>query len=235
PTYPPSRLVDILRLAEPTAWLEIAAAGPPPPAVEDYIRESAADGTLLCRVVLPGGEPDQTDPSDLTDPSDALPTVGPDDIAYVAFTSGSTGVPKGILGRHGPLSHFLPWQCGRFGLTTDDRYSMLSGLAHDPLQRDIFTPLCTGGTLIAPPAEDVLTPGRLAAWAARERISVAHLTPAMAQLLTETTAGADVPVLTSLRYVLLVGDVLTRLDVERIGRLAPSATCVNLYGSTETQ
>jgi amino acid adenylation domain-containing protein len=237
PTYPPARLVDILRLAAPTAWLEIAAAGPPPPAVEEYIRESAAAGTLLCRQLLPGGGPDPTDP---TDPSDALPTVGPDavgpdDLAYVAFTSGSTGIPKGILGRHGPLSHFLPWQCERFGLTADDRYSMLSGLAHDPLQRDLFTPLCTGGTLIAPPAEDVLTPGRLAAWAARERISVAHLTPAMAQLLTETTAGTDAPVLTALRYVLLVGDVLTRLDVERIGRLAPAATCVNLYGSTETQ
>ena len=234
PTYPSNRLVDILRLAQPKAWLEIAAAGPPPAAVEEHLHESAIAGTLLCRQVLPGGGPNQTDLSDPTDPS-ALPTLGPDDLAYLAFTSGSTGVPKGILGRHGPLSHFLPWQCERFGLTAEDRYSMLSGLAHDPLQRDLFTPLCTGGTLIAPPAEDVLTPGRLATWAARERITVAHLTPAMAQLLTETTAAGDKPVLTALRYVLLVGDVLTRLDVERIGRLAPLATCVNLYGSTETQ
>ena len=46
------------------------------------------------------------------------------------------------------------------------------------------------------------------------------------------TAAAPVP---SLRYVFLVGDVLTRLDVDRLRRLAPGVTCVNLYGSTETQ
>jgi acyl carrier protein len=58
----------------------------------------------------------------------------------------------------------------------------------------------------------------------------------MAQLLTEPAAGGTPSAaLPALRYVLLVGDVLTRLDVERIGKLAPRATCVNLYGSTETQ
>ena len=73
--------------------------------------------------------------------------VGADHVAVLGFTSGSTGLPKGILGRHGPLSHFLPWQCAHFGLTEKDRFSMLSGLAHDPLQRDLFTPLYLGATI----------------------------------------------------------------------------------------
>ena len=68
---------------------------------------------------------------------------------------------------------------------------------------------------------------------AREGVTVAHLTPAMAQLLTERPAGGARIEAPSLRRVLLVGDALTRLDVARIRALAPRVTCVNLYGSTE--
>ena len=120
--------------------------------------------------------------------------VGPDDLALLAFTSGSTGTPKGIEGRHGPLSHFLPFQQERFGLGDGDRYSLLSGLSHDPLHRDIFTPLAFGATICVPDPEKVGTAGWLAAWMNEERITVANLTPAMVQLLVQTgPTAADAP------------------------------------------
>ncbi|MFC1975077.1 AMP-binding protein, partial [Chloroflexota bacterium] len=50
-------------------------------------------------------------------------------MACLSFTSGSTGKPKAIMGRHGSLSHFLPWQETRFKLSAADHFCMLSGLA----------------------------------------------------------------------------------------------------------
>ena len=233
PAYPAARLAAILRLAAPRAWLGLAAAGAPPPAVESCL--AAAGGA---RLELPAGgrEAVLACLADLSAPAAPVrAAVGPDDPAVLGFTSGSTGVPKGIVGRHGSLSHFLPWQCRRFELDAGDRFSLLSGLAHDPLQRDLFTPLYLGAAIVVPDPEDVAVAGRLAAWMARAGITVAHLTPAMAQLLTEPPAAGENTTVPSLRRVLLVGDALTRRDVARIRALAPGATCVNLYGSTETQ
>ncbi|HXU46381.1 MAG TPA: amino acid adenylation domain-containing protein [Thermoanaerobaculia bacterium] len=230
PAHPPARLVDCLRLAEPRGWIELGAAGSVPAAV----RAALADLGVASRIALPAA-PEA--PRDLDGwPSGPVGVaLGPDDAAYVAFTSGSTGAPKGIVGRHGPLTHFLPWQERTFGFTAADRYSLLSGLAHDPLQRDLFTPLQTGAAICVPDPAEIAIPGRLAQWLARERVTVAHLTPAMGQVLTERSPGDERLELPDLRYAFFVGDVLTRRDVARLAALAPNATAINYYGSTETQ
>ncbi len=219
PAYPPSRLIDCLEIAQPRLTLQIPAAGELPTVLQEYV-----DLSDSCRLEL------QLDSMQQYATSDPTVTVEPDDLAYVAFTSGSTGKPKGIKGTHRPLSHFLQWHCQTFGLSESDKFSMLSGLSHDPLLRDIFTPLSLGATLCIPSQQDMETPGQLADWMRRERVSIAHLTPAMAQLLTTNTESKT----TDLRYLFFGGDVLTQQDLRRIRNFAFQATCVNFYGATET-
>jgi amino acid adenylation domain-containing protein len=242
PAYPAARLIDIVRVARPRAWLEMAAAASPPPALTAAVAELPD----CLRLRLPPWPACGVRGGPLAGSPESDPEVacGPESLAYIAFTSGSTGMPKGVLGRHGPLSHFLPWQTAELGLHGDDRFSLLSGLSHDPLQRDLFTPLFLGAAICVPDPAEILGAGRLAAWMREARVSIAHLTPAMGQLLTESAAGGGAgerpdgsppPPLDDLRFVLLVGDVLTRRDVDRLQRLAPRVTVVNLYGSTETQ
>ncbi|MEP7008813.1 MAG: amino acid adenylation domain-containing protein [Acidobacteriota bacterium] len=240
PAYPAERIVAMLDLAEPRAFVRLEAAGPLPPEVDEWLARAGA-----IRVDLPAGgaaavlESLPVAEESAESPGSETIEIGPDDPALVAFTSGSTGQPKGIVGRHGPLSHFLPWQCAEMALSESDVFSLLSGLAHDPLQRDLFTPLSLGAAIAVPDPSDIATPGRLAAWMAERGVSVAHLTPAMGQLIAESaelSASRGVPVaVPSLRRALLVGDALTRLDVARLERIAPNLTCINLYGSTETQ
>jgi amino acid adenylation domain-containing protein len=231
PAYPASRLVEMIEQAEPRAWVGLEAAGAVPEPVAAWLTAHRRP-----RLDLPGGG-GQAALAHLARFAGHRPewTAGPDDLACISFTSGSTGRPRGILGLHGSLSHFLPWFCATFGLGADDRVTLLSGLAHDPLQRDIFTSLYLGATIVVPDPAEIGIAGRLAAWMNRERVTVANLTPAFAQLLTEPSPEGGTTQVPSLSRVLLIGEALSRLDVSRLRALAPQVTCFNLYGSTETQ
>ncbi|MFI8399402.1 amino acid adenylation domain-containing protein [Streptomyces sp. NPDC085463] len=229
PSYPADRIADCLAVARPNAFLQLEGAGAVPLAVD-----SALQGhSLRCRFELPSRLEDARHlvPKG-AEPAEAV-RVGPRDCAYVAFTSGSTGKPKGIRGAHGSLTHFVPWMVETFGLRETDRYSLLSGISHDPLHREVFTPLVTGATICVPDRLDVETPGRLAQWFRTAQVSVSHMTPPMARLFDQlSVAPGTLPLL---ERVFFLGDTLTSRDVRAVTRMAGSATCVNLYGSTETQ
>lgn len=167
-------------------------------------------------------------PGDLTSVA-----VNADDIAYGFFTSGTTGKPKGILTHHVPLVHFVDWHAERHGFTSDERFSLLSGLGHDPVLRDVMTPLSVGATLCIPEQSLILDPARLVDWMNRERISVCHLTPALGELIAIGCEMRD-DHLDHLKWLYFGGDVLSKKVSQRLRNVASRASQVNFYGATET-
>ncbi|KAL3233803.1 L-2-aminoadipate reductase [Nakaseomyces bracarensis] len=242
PAYPPARQTVYLDVAKPKGLIVIRAAGQLDQLVEDYIVNEL---DVISRVpsiaiqengnveggVLPGTSDDVFKPFfNLKDTRTGV-VVGPDSNPTLSFTSGSEGIPKGVLGRHFSLAYYFSWMAKQFNLSEKDKFTMLSGIAHDPIQRDMFTPLFLGAQLYVPTQDDIGTPGRLAEWMGKYGCTVTHLTPAMGQLLT---AQATTP-FPDLHHAFFVGDILTKRDCLRLQTLAENCNIVNMYGTTETQ
>jgi len=227
PAYPAARTSDYLRIAQPKGWFQLEGSGELP----DELLSCLDSLAMRCRMNVPQTKAEILQCLAAYANTDPATIVTADDPAYVAFTSGSTGEPKGVVCRHGPTTHFLPWQKDAFQLSEADRFAMLSGLAYSHLHRDVFTALSLGATLHIPNPSAARSPEYLIDWLERNAITVLHLTPALGQLLL-TSSDAR---LLSVRRVFFGGDVLTPEMVASIRRLAPNATVGSFYGATETQ
>ena len=178
--YPPARLAQYSLSAMPSMLINISEAGSLPEELAGVTTKSIILPKTLAAVSQVLGQYPDSAPN---------VEVGPHDLTYVMFTSGSTGKPKGLLGIHAPPAHFMAWHClVTFGFTEKDHFSMLSGLAHDIVLRDIFAPLHVGATLHIPHPDD-FSPGRMPKWMKDNSITVAHLTPPSGSLIS---AASDV-------------------------------------------
>lgn len=174
------------------------------------------------------------------DELDALEAVAPpmpalpiDASAYIFFTSGSTGVPKGVLGTHLGLAHFLAWQRGNFQIGRGDHTAQLTALSFDVVLRDILFPLTSGACVHIPRREMLFDVRRMLAWIAERRITAMHCVPSLmkAWLLADTGSCP----FRSLRYIFFAGEPLTDTLLRRFAAAAgPETRIVNLYGPTET-
>ncbi|WP_176267373.1 AMP-binding protein [Qipengyuania atrilutea] len=157
---------------------------------------------------------------------------GSENVAYWLFTSGSTGEPKCVSSDHAPLLNAISWQRSTFGIREADKTSFLSGVSHDPSLRDIFLPLLTGGELHIPDPAKILEPGYVRDWLKEQRVTVAHLTPAMTQVIG---AGRNVSAtLPHLRLLFVGGERASTKARQELRELAPHAALINVYGATET-
>ncbi len=162
-----------------------------------------------------------------------LPKINiyPNDPAYIVFTSGSTGKPKGILGSHKGLSHFISWQRNQFKISSQDRCAQLTSVAFDVALRSIFTPLCSGASVVIPPDQN-LSASTVLPWMNKQKITMVHLVPSLAKLWLTEDIKYSLP---KLRYVFFAGEKLHSSLLERWREVISSqAEFINMYGPSET-
>jgi mycobactin phenyloxazoline synthetase len=167
-------------------------------------------------------------------PLDAPARVDPEAIAYVLFTSGSTGEPKGVEVPHRAAMNTIDDLDERFAVGPADRALALSALDFDLSVYDIFGMLSAGGAVVTVGDDDRHEPARWARFAREHRVTVVNCVPALLDMLL-TAAAADPEHLgAGPRLVLLGGDWVTTDLPGRLHALAPDCRFVALGGTTET-
>ena len=157
----------------------------------------------------------------------------PQSPAYIFFTSGTTGTPKGVLGCHGSLFRVIDWQRREFGVDINDRVAQLIRLSFDIVLQDLCLPLCAGATLVLPGTNRDASGVTVLRWLAENAVTLLHSVPTlMRSWLTDVRPDVD---LRSLRAAFFVGEPLTGELVRRFrAMLRDDCVVVNLYGPTET-
>jgi amino acid adenylation domain-containing protein len=156
----------------------------------------------------------------------------PEQLAYLVFTSGSTGVPKGVAVPESALANYVAGIRALVADLTGDRplhWALMTSPTTDLGNTAVFPALASGGTLHVVPTAVVQEPAAVARYVEQQSVDVMKITPSHLEALLADDSAAVLP-----REVLLVGgEVLTWPLVDRI---TARGTCriVNHYGPTET-
>jgi amino acid adenylation domain-containing protein len=177
-------------------------------------------GALL-RGPLPGGDPE------------AWPRLDPAATAVLLFTSGSTGVPKGVVLSHRAVAAFVRWSAAEFQIAASDRIACPAPLGFDLSTFDLFNMALVGATAVLVPENIAWMPRFLASFARESRISCWYSVPSILAAMIEEGrfAASAYP---DLRLILFAGEVFAPPALARLMAAVPDAQCANLYGPTET-
>lgn len=167
-------------------------------------------------------------------PPEAPPvTVDPNVLAYVLYTSGSTGEPKGVMLSHANGLAFAAWAADEVGIGPQDRLSSHAPLHFDLSTFDLFAAAAGGATVVLVPRELSIFPVMLARFIAEKSITVWYSVPSALTALVLRGELERTP-LPRLRTIIFAGEVFPIKYLARLMELLPSCRYLNFYGPTET-
>ncbi|HWB01660.1 MAG TPA: amino acid adenylation domain-containing protein [Verrucomicrobiales bacterium] len=155
------------------------------------------------------------------------------DLAYILYTSGSTGVPKGVMIAHRTIFTFVNWCCDEFKMTPDDRVTSHAPLHFDLSTFDLYATIKAGATIV-PVAEHLSAlPVQLADLLQKERITITYLVPSILSFMA-SYGKLDAHDFSALRTILFAGEVFPLKYLRKLMAAVPHVSYYNLYGPTET-